>query len=144
MKVHLPYDPGQLPTNSEPKTGTVIEFSVNGYPPVKDTSFSIRNPKHKEYDRFTILRRVATEAMKGRAWTHSLVQILFELYAPNLESGRNIVDYLSGIMDTLDGSHGDCFTYLPIIYNDDSQVVESIGKLVQSKEVWYKLKVCIL
>lgn len=58
----LPYDPGPLPTLPAPKRGEFIEFQVSGLPPFKDTSSSIRNPKHRCYDRFAALRTAAANA----------------------------------------------------------------------------------
>jgi len=43
-------------------------------------------------------------------------------FAPGFEKGKGLVDYVGGIEDTLDGSHGFTFTYLPIVFQDDCQV----------------------
>lgn len=37
--------------------------------------------------------------------------------------GSSMVDYVGGVIDTLDGSSGTTFTYLPIVFEDDCQVV---------------------
>jgi hypothetical protein len=42
-------------------------------------------------------------------------------------------------MDTLDGSHGTAFTYLPIVYQDDCQVVLGEFHHVQSDELRYEV-----
>lgn len=51
---------------------------------------------------------------------------------------------MGGIADTLDGSHGCEFTYLPIVYQDDCQVVESESKFIVSNETRYVLEVIFL
>ena len=82
---NTPYDPGPLPTKLPPNPGDVIEFEVAGYPPYKDKSFSIRNPKHKDYSRFVNLRKAGIVAMNGRAWSHAPIRMDFALYAQGLE-----------------------------------------------------------
>ena len=143
MAAHLPYDPGPLPTRPAPPRGSVIAISVSGYPPVKDRSSSIRNPRHKEYGRFVALREAGVAAMKGRAWTHLPIDFDFALFAPEFEPKRALPDYVSGILDTLDGSHGPNFTYLPIVYNDDCQVASLHSSLTKCSEVRYELNLRI-
>ena len=70
--------------------------------------------------------------MNGRAWSHGAISIKLILYAPSFEKGKSLVDYSGGIYDTLDGSSGSTFTYLPIAYNDDCQI---------SNEIKYKLEI---
>jgi len=140
----LPYDPGPLPTLPAPQAGDSVEFRVTGLPPFKDTSFSIRNPKHKHYGRFVALRTAAAEAMAGRAWSHEAIGLDLEVHAPNLEAGRALVDYVGGIMDALDGSHGPRFTYLPVAYNDDCQVCAGASQFHQSQDEWYAVRIRFL
>ena len=135
----LDYDPGVIPTKPRPEKGTPIEFDVEGYPPWKDTHFSIRNSRHRIHDRFRRLRRVATNAMAGRAWFMGPVILDFLLRAPHFEPSKNLVDYLGGIMDTLDGSSGFTFTYLPIVFEDDCQVFKTKIELVQDSVISYRL-----
>jgi hypothetical protein len=118
----FPYDPGNLPTCQSPNVGEKLSIRIEGYPPKKNMHFSIRNPHHKEYSRFVALRQASSKAMAGRAPYRSAVSIGFEMHAPGDEDRWNLNDYLGGIMDTLDGSHGDTFTYLPIVFEDDCQV----------------------
>ncbi|MBC7260185.1 MAG: hypothetical protein H5T65_13200 [Chloroflexi bacterium] len=140
----LAYDPGLLPTMPAPQGGEAIELRVSGLPPYKDTSFSIRNPKHKHHERFVALRAAAIEAMAGRAWSHGAIGLDLEVHAPNLEPGRTLVDYLAGVMDTLDGSHGTHFTYLPVAYNDDCQVCDSACIFNRSEDEWYAVQIRFL
>lgn len=65
----LPYDPGVIPTAPSPTKGHIVEFYIDGLPPYKDLNQSIRNSKHKAHDRFISLRKEATKAMAGRAWS---------------------------------------------------------------------------
>lgn len=136
----LSYNPGVLPTQPAIISGKVVEFEVYGYPPYKNEHFSIRNIKHKDHHRFVNLRDAGTEAMKGRAWTHSPIRMDFTLYAPSLEKGKVLIDYAAGIEDTLDGSGGFTFTYLPVIFEDDCQICHVSMRFVHSKEVRYHLK----
>ena len=141
----LPYDPGILPTKPAPQKGAVIEFQVDGYPPYKDKSFSIRNIGHRNYGRFTKLRECGIKAMAGRAWTHRPVSVEFLLFAPVLEKGRRVLDYWAGIEDTLDGSSGSTFTYLPVVFEDDCQIsVSKTMRYIKSEQTKYTLRFEIL
>jgi hypothetical protein len=82
--------------------------------------------------------------MKGRARYHGPVELDLEMHAPHFEPRRALLDYQSGIMDTLDGSHGQSFTYLPVVYEDDCQVVGGSAKLVASETPCYRLRVKFL
>ncbi|HEX6372490.1 MAG TPA: hypothetical protein VF006_26455 [Longimicrobium sp.] len=117
----LPYDPGQLPTRPAPAAGEVLEIAVEGYPPYKDIRQSIRNRR-----------------------TFGPVGLDLTIYAPQLAPGYTLVDYLGGVMDTLDGSSGYTFTFLPIVYEDDCQVVISNMRFVHSESVRYTLRVTFL
>lgn len=44
-------------------------------------------------------------------------------------------------MDTLDGSHGPSFIYLPAVYLDDCQVVCSLGSYRFGREEHYQVEV---
>ena len=137
---HIPYDPGVLPIKPPPNPGDIIEFEVNGYPPYKEESFSIRNIKHKNYSRFVNLRQAGIYAMNGRAWSHLPIQMDFILYAKELEKNKSLLDYTAGIGDTLDGSSGCTFTYLPVIFEDDCQICKSSSKFIFSNITKYHLR----
>ena len=141
---HIPYDPGILPTKPPPKSGDVIEFEVAGYPPYKDESFSIRNPKHRDYSRFTKLRTAGFIAMDGRAWSFAPIRMDLTLYAPEFEKNKTLLDYTAGIEDTLDGSSGFTFTYLPVVFEDDCQICEGGSRLIVSAETRYSLRFLIM
>jgi len=64
----LPYDPGVLPSLPAPSAGERIAFRVDGLPPYKDVSQSIRNVTHPRYASFVALRNAAIASMNGRAW----------------------------------------------------------------------------
>ena len=55
-----------------------------------------------------------------------------------------MLDYVSGVMDALDGSHGPGFTYLPIVYQDDCQVVLGEFHHVTSEETKYEVVLTFL
>ena len=135
-------NPGSLPVHPAPKPGDKLRIKVEGIPPYKDVHFSIRNPKHPKYKSFADLRDAATKAMKGRKWYEGPVRINFTFYAPKLE--KAMVDYLGGIADTLDGSHGMCFTYLPIVYQDDCQIVEIGTEFIVSQKTKYIVEIFFL
>ena len=137
-------DPGPLPTLPHPRPGEVIEITGDGYPPKKDLSFSIRNVRHGKYQAFLDLRRKAIEAMDGRAWYDGPVDLAFTLYGPSFTPYYEVIRYAGGVMDTLDGSHGPTFTYLPVVYQDDCQVVSASGRYVESSETRYKIKITFL
>ncbi len=50
-------------------------------------------------------------------------------------------DYLGGIMDTLDGSSGYTFTYLPIAFEDDAQVTDCTMNWERASGTGYSLKI---
>lgn len=137
-------DPGPIPTLPPPRPGEVIEITGVGYPPKKDRSFSIRNVRHGKYRAFVDLRRKAIEAMDGRAWYDGPVELDFTLYSPTFTPYYEVTRYAGGVMDTLDGSHGPTFTYLPVVYQDDCQVVVGSGHYVESNDTWYKIKITFL
>lgn len=137
----LPYEPGALPTKAAPKSGEVLEFYVEGLPPYKDRSQSIRNAKHKDHYRFKQLRTKAIQAMAGRAWTFGGIQLDIKIFANEDNLDKTLNDYLAGIMDTLDGSSGHTFTYLPIVFEDDSQVNTASVSKEKAKHLGYSVKV---
>lgn len=124
MKRYLPYDPGPLPSKAGPVSGNKIALSLDGLPPAKRRGGSIRNPKHRRYDEFLTLRNAAIQAMNGRAWYFGPVALHLYMYGPEPIDRWGLLEYAGGIMDTLDGSSGRTFTYLPIVYEDDCQVDE--------------------
>jgi hypothetical protein len=132
-------NPGNLPTGAPPEPGDKLVIRVKGNPPIKDISFSIRNPKHPKHNTFKTLRFQATKAMAGKRWYTGAVELIFTYHAKDLN--RNLVDYISGIMDTLDGSHGETFTYLPIVYQDDCQICSCIAHFKQDNETWYTVEI---
>jgi hypothetical protein len=64
------------------------------------------------------------------------------VFAPTLE--RDLLAYVGGVMDTLDGSHGSEFTYLPIVYQDDCQIVLGDVHHVRSGEMKYEMQLSFL
>ena len=135
----LPYDPGVLPSRPPPQVGETLTIELQGLPPYKDISRSIRNLCHPRYDAFMALRRAAIAAMDGRAWYHGPVQINLTIYTPTLHPSRSLIDYIGGVMDSLDGSHGPTFTYLPIVYEDDCQVASCRTSHLESSEEKYEV-----
>ncbi len=143
-QVNLSYDPGVVPNKRSPSPGDTFTIEVEGLPPYKDTSRSIRNIHHPRYDAFITLRRAAIGAMDGRACYTGAVALDLTVYAPDLHKNRNIADYAAGIEDTIDGSSGVTFTYLPIIIQDDCQVVNWTMRYIKAAEARYCLIVTFL
>jgi hypothetical protein len=131
-----------LPTSPAPAAGDHIRFVVGGLPPYKDLRFSIRNPKHSCYQRFVDLRRAAVIAMNGRAWYLGPIGFELTLYCQTME--RTLGEFAGGIADTLDGSHGMSFTYLPIVYQDDCQIEKMALEQRSENEASYELKIDFL
>ena len=126
MSKYLPYDPGVLPVKNAPYKGDSIEFEVDGIPPVKRMRISARNPKNPSYGDFLRLRNAAIKSMDGRAWYFGPISLSVLLYVPeDDEPNISVFDYIGGIEDTLDGSSGVHFTYLPVVYEDDCQIVDA-------------------
>ena len=141
---YLPYDPGPLPTKPSPIPGQKVVIQVFGYPPYKDEHFSMRNPRHTNYEAFVRLRKAAITAMDGRAWYFGPVSMSVTLSAPTFEKGKKLIDYIDGIQDALDGSSGCEFTYLPIVFEDDCQVVNNYSKFIMAQEISYRVEVGFL
>ena len=68
----------------------------------------------------------------------------FIFYAPQLEEKKELLDYVAGIEDTLDGSSGCDFTYLPVIFEDDCQICAGHNRFVKGNEVKYYLRIKIM
>jgi hypothetical protein len=79
--------------------------------------------------------------MAGRKWTDGAIALRFTLFAPSLEQGKGLHDYLSGLLDTLDGSHGFQFTYLPIVFQDDCQVCQAKALFKLNSTAKYVLEI---
>jgi len=142
--VSLPYDPGVIASKPAPSPGDTITIEVGGLPPYKDISRSIRNINHPRYDAFVALRKAATVAMNGRACYMGAVALDLVVYGPELHKGPNISDYAAGVEDTIDGSSGGTFTYLPIVMQDDSQIVSLSMRYAKAEEARYCLLVKFL
>lgn len=132
-------DPGIIPIHPSPTVGEKVSISVVGLPPYKDLTLSIRNPKHPHYATFAELRDEAIKVMNCRAWYDGSVKLDLTLNAPALD--RSLSEYVGGIVDALDGSHGMTFTYLPIVFQDDSQVSSIKAKFVKSDEAKYTIEI---
>lgn len=79
--------------------------------------------------------------MAKRAWSNEAIAITLVIHAAYLDENKIIPDYLSGVLDALDGSHGESFTYLPVCFQDDCQVVSSLTQHVHSSESFYELEI---
>jgi hypothetical protein len=128
-------DPGVIPTLPAPKVGELITINVDGLPPYKDVHFSIRNPRHPHYERFVKLRDTAVKVMNGRCWLVGPVRLRLIVFGDMM--GKTLTDYVSGIEDTLDGSHGEQFTYLLIVFQDDAQICEIESERKLSEQPHY-------
>lgn len=87
------------------------------------------------------LRKAATNAMAGRAWYFGPVALDVSIFSPAHLGSLSLNDYIGGIMDTLDGSSGQTFTYLPIVYQDDCQVCEIQTRWTEGPRDSYRLDV---
>jgi len=79
--------------------------------------------------------------MNGRAWSSGAITLSFTAHASNFDKNKKLNDYLGGIMDKLDGSHGENFTYLPICFQDDCQVTSARCKVMGSQEPYYEVNI---
>lgn len=82
--------------------------------------------------------------MGGRKWYDGAIKMCFTLFAECFEHKKKLLDYDDGIMDTLDGSHGPAFTYLPIVYQDDCQVAASESEISPSDRIYYTVEITFL
>jgi len=79
--------------------------------------------------------------MNGRAWSCGAISLSITANVPKFDKNKKLYDYLGGIMDTLDGSHGEHFTYLPICFQDDCQVISARCEVVDSQETYYEVRI---
>jgi len=78
--------------------------------------------------------------MAGRCWYFGRIHLDLRIYGPLRPDGPHLNDYLGGVFDTLDGSSGLYFTYLPIVYEDDRQIFQSKSSWVeQGGENFYEV-----
>jgi hypothetical protein len=135
----LSYDPGVLPTRPAPIPGEQLLLKVAGLPPVKTVWRSIRNQNHPQHHCFQKLRTTATHGMAGRAWYGGPVALDLKIFAIAPMDRWVLNDYVGGVMDTLDGSSGCTFTYLPIAFEDDCQVCKVRSSWHKGKVISYSL-----
>lgn len=131
--------PGVMPTRPSPSPGDVVVIECEGLPAPKDVHASIRNASHSHHARFAHLRERAIAAMDGRRWFDGPVRLDVTMRAPELD--RSLNAYTGGIDDTLDGSHGVTFTFLPVCFQDDCQVCDSRSRFVQCDAPSYTVRV---
>jgi hypothetical protein len=91
-----------------------------------------------------MLRQAATAAMAGRAWVSGRIHMQLIVRAPEREGNYGLADYLGGIADSLDGSSGRTFTFLPIVYEDDCQVWQSESRWEEAVAPNYSLTISVL
>lgn len=80
--------------------------------------------------------------MNGRRWLDGSLE-MHVLYMKRM-GHRPLLDYVSGIEDTLDGSHGPTFTYTPIAYQDDCQIASLAAIELPGNRDEYVVIVCPL
>lgn len=144
MNSFLPYNPGSLPTRPHPKYGDEIRIELQGLPSAKKRGSSLRNPKLPRYQSFVDLRSAATRQMDGRVWYFGAIQLDIIIHSPQELDYWKLLEYIGGVMDTLDGSSGVHFTYLPIVYEDDCQVTIGNTRHEISDRESYELKITFL
>jgi hypothetical protein len=82
--------------------------------------------------------------MDGRAWSSGAVRLDLTIFGPQANREHSIDWYFAGVLDTLDGSHGFTFTYLPVAFEDDCQVCDSRCQFVEAPEPRYEVTVTFL
>jgi hypothetical protein len=100
----------------------------------------MRNARSPQRRRFLALRQAAIAAMAGRKWYDGPVGLALTYWAPD-PPGVFDRQYLGGVMDTLGGSHGPTFIYLPIVYLDDCQVSGISARPLSGPTVRYEIEV---
>jgi hypothetical protein len=66
------------------------------------------------------------------------------MYGPKTAEIMTLSDYADGVADTLDGSSGATFTYLPIVFEGDCQIVTAKWKWLGGAVHRYRVKVTFL
>ena len=83
-------------------------------------------------------------SMDGRARYLGPVKMDIEIHGPQDAWDKSLLDYVGGISDTLDGSAGPTFTFLPIVYQDDCQIVGGQWSFIEADSTRYMVKVTFL
>lgn len=78
--------------------------------------------------------------MAGRAWYFGAVELSLTVESPSHFDHEDLLAHVSGIMDTLGGSAGQTFTYLPIVYQDDCQVCGITSEWHENSQERYEVK----
>ena len=133
-------DIGPLPTRPPPGPGERLLLEMEGRPPIKTYGRSMRNVTSSQRSRFMALRRAAIAAMDGRRWYDGPIGLDLVYHGPT----NRMLDFGAGIMDTLGGSHGPSFIYLPIVYLDDGQVAAWHWEYLPSDSERYTLTIIFL
>lgn len=79
--------------------------------------------------------------MAGRAWYFGPVELHLTVFGPNSLEQWTLGDYVGGVLDTLDGSSGQTFTYLPVVFEDDCQACDIHAKWLKSSEISYRIDI---
>ena len=82
--------------------------------------------------------------MDGRSCYRYGIGLTLTIWSPAEIDRWTILDYVGGIADTLDGSHGPSFTYLPIVYEDDCQITRIDFDFLPADHEEYQLKIDFL
>jgi hypothetical protein len=71
--------------------------------------------------------RISLKVMRGTKWSDGAMALRLNDVRSESEKGTILIDYhyQGGVFDTLDASHGFEFTYLPLILQDDCQIVRA-------------------
>lgn len=132
---------GVIPTKKAPGRGEMIRLTIKGLPPAKNLSMSIRNTKSKDYGAFKKLRLAGLKTMNGRRWYDGPIKVSITFFSTDKNLAVFKHSHIGGIMDTLGGSHGFTFTYLPIVYQDDCQPTEIVRSIKQAKDTYYVIEI---
>jgi hypothetical protein len=82
--------------------------------------------------------------MDGRHWFAGGVGLELVMFGAERLHWEVLNEYMGGIMDTLGGGHGSSFTYLPVVYQDDYQVVSTFATSRVAAKEHYTLTVSFL
>lgn len=102
----------------------------------------MRNARSAERPRFQALRDAAILAMDAHKWHEGPLDIDLTYWSP-APPGVLDNEYLSGVMDTLGGSHGRSFIFLPTVYLDDCQVDSCTVRAVVADTESYRLELTL-
>ncbi len=130
---------------------SVLTFSVQGKPPIKNEALSLLSVRHGQIDRVVSLLTAARDAMAAGGLTHGfggrLLALEVVVRSRTMPPSGDATNFLGGIGDVLQDKHrrrelghlGDLAAVS--VFNDDKQVVRLVYEAIQADTECYTVTI---